>query len=62
MTRKQAVVRIGNILDTHCANCPTKQELNRVHGSCFARIDKHCNRECSVGQQLQGLSKYLTRA
>lgn len=61
MTRTEATEQIGDLLDNHCADCPTRQELNKIHGSTYSKIDGHCNRECPIGKQLQGLSKHLTR-
>lgn len=61
MTRTEATIQIGDILDSECASCPTRAELYRIHGSTFSKIDGHCNRECPVGKRLQGLSKHLTR-
>ncbi|GKU76870.1 zinc-finger domain-containing protein [Paenibacillus sp. L3-i20] len=58
-TRSQTLKKIGNLLDNKCGNCPKKEELNKLHGSAFARIDSFCNRECKVGSQLQELGKRL---
>ncbi|WP_084662670.1 zinc-finger domain-containing protein [Paenibacillus fonticola] len=62
MNRKQAVYAIGDLLDTQCAVCTKRAELNKMYGSIFSKTDRYCNNECPTGQHLQSLGAQLERA
>lgn len=57
--RVEVVHQISDLLDNTCADCPKRKELNKTYGSIFSRIDGYCNKECAIGQQLQGLGAKL---
>lgn len=57
--RPKVIKQINHLLDNKCDNCPKRDELNKLHGSVFSRIDGYCNRECKVGAQLQELGRSL---
>lgn len=59
--RLDVVKQIGALLDERCTGCSKRDELNRLHGKVFSRIDGYCNRECVVGRMLQELGRELRR-
>lgn len=51
--------QINLLTDGHCSVCLIKEELGKQHGTAFCYVDSYCNKQCSIGQQLQGLGKQL---
>ncbi|MHA7963552.1 zinc-finger domain-containing protein [Paenibacillus sp. CAU 1782] len=61
MKRLSVVSRISHLLDNQCSGCLKRDELIEQHGSTFSRIDGYCNKDCTIGQQLQALGGLLRR-
>lgn len=60
--RMDVLRQIDKLLIGSCGSCSKRDELNKMNGAVYSRTDGYCNRECSVGQQLQGLGKQLIRS
>lgn len=58
MKRLEVYAQIDSRLQT-CRTCETREELNRIHGGTFSKIDGYCNKNCPIGQELQALGKQL---
>ncbi|TYP68913.1 zinc-finger domain-containing protein [Paenibacillus methanolicus] len=59
MERLEVMDAISGLLDAVCWGCETRDQLNKMHRSHYAKIDGYCNRQCPVGQQLQSLGRQL---
>lgn len=53
--------QISSILDTQCAGCEIRINLDKVNGKVYSRTDNYCNKVCPQGKRLQMLGKQLGR-
>ncbi|CAM2979083.1 zinc-finger domain-containing protein [Paenibacillus taichungensis] len=58
-TRKEALQQIDNIIRSECDPCEIRIAMNLRNGQNSSRLEKVCNVQCPVGNQIQELSKYL---
>lgn len=58
MNRLEATYAVGDIIVQHCRHCDIRSKMDTA-GAKYAQLQTYCINDCTVGAELQELSKYF---